>query len=358
MNLSRLIAAAALCALPPLASVRAQAAPPLRWAEGPELAQGRDHHGVFAVPGDGATWLYVSGGTDYRQMFADVWRLRIGADGALGTWEPAGELPAARAGHSVAVGENAVVLTGGQFMEGLRRIAEVYTARIHPDGSLDAWTAAPPLPRPAFHHPAVHHDGWVYVTGGQGETAAEAGVYGARLTADGTITEWVELTPLPRPRSHHAGFVHAGGLYVLGGIDGHPAQGSALYVDAWRADIQPDGTLGPWRRATVVPGALATHSAAVHGGYVYVMGGVENDQKFVDTVWRAPIGDDGRIGAWQAVEPGLAAARAHVHETPVVGGRVYSIGGSNRRVVSGALHVGTLPAAPGDTSGERGRSRR
>jgi hypothetical protein len=346
MNVARLLSAAVLTALLPLASAHPQPAAAAAWADGPALAQGRDHHGVFAVHAAGGTWLYVSGGTDYRQMFADVWRLRLGADGPVADWEPAGALPSARAGHSVAVGEHAVVLTGGQFMDGLRRIAEVYTARIRPDGSLDAWVAAPPLPRPAFHHPAVHHGGWVYVTGGQGETTAEAGVYGARLTPEGTLDEWVEMTPLPRPRSHHASFVHGGALYVLGGLDGHPAQGNALYVDAWRAEIQGDGTLGPWRRVSILPGAFATHSAAVHGGYVYLLGGVENDQRFVDTVWRARLGDDGLIGAWEAVLPGLPAARAHVHETPVVDGRIYSVGGSNRRVVSGALHVGTLRDGP------------
>ena len=350
MNLSR----SAICSTAVLllfgGTVRAQtgsteAAPStaITWREGTPLETGRDHHAVFAVRAPGGDYLYVAGGTDYKQMFADVRRIKINPDGSTGTWEAGPALPAPRGGHSVAVAENSVILTGGQFLEGLKRIPEVYTARIRPDGSLDRWVAAPPLPRPAFHHPAVYHNGWVYVTGGQGEKVAEAGVYGARVRPDGGIEPWVELAPLPRPRSHHASFVHQNMLYVVGGLDGHPAQGNALYVDIWRAEIQPDGTLGEWKRASVLPNAYATHSAFAHGDHVYVVGGVENDQRFVNTIWRAPINAEGKFGAWEQVDPGLPAARAHVHETPVMGGRVYSVGGSNMRRLDPALHVGDLP---------------
>jgi hypothetical protein len=314
------------------------------WHPGPSLPQGRDHHAVFSAVTGGGEFLYVAAGTDYQGLFSDVWRLRISAQGPVGEWEEAGSLPAGVAGHSVAVAPGLAVLVGGQDAGG-RRIATVLTAAIGEDGSLGAWRPGPELPRPAFHHPALYHEGWVYVVGGQGARTSEASVFAVPVV-EGGLGDWVELTALPRPRSHHSAFVHEGELYVVGGADGHPAAGNALYLDVWRAPISADGTLGPWRRRSVMPQAYATHSSFVHAGHLYTIGGVENDQTFTDVVLRTRLDDAGLVGRWERVADSLPRARAHVHETPVHHGRIYSVGGSNARRVSDELHVGWLTASP------------
>lgn len=353
------VSAAAVAALALLAaplhgqSADSAATPPVRWSDGPALAAPRDHHAVFAVAGRGTSWLYVAGGTDYRQFFDGVVRAPIRPDGALGPWEDAGRLPAALGGSSIAVAGGFAVLTGGQVaadgnMRALRRVADVAVAPIGADGRLGAWRAGPALPVARFHHPAVHHGGMVYVVGGQGERVSEAGVFGARMGADGTLGAWTALTPLPRPRSHHAALVHDGHLYVVGGLDGDPAGHLAVYTDVLRAPIQADGTLGEWRIASRMPHSYATHAAFVHGGALWVLGGVEDNQRFVNHVWRAAFGANGALGRWEEVDPGLPLARGHVHETPVVGGRVYSVGGriipaaQGASTVTGAAHVGEL----------------
>ena len=136
------------------------------------------------------------------------------------------------------------------------------------------------------------------------------------------VISWTEGPALQTDRDHHAVFhVRTGTsdyLCVAGGTDY-----KHMFADVWRARLYTDGRIAAWE-----PGP--------------VLGGVENDQRFVDTIWRAPLDESGKIGAWEAVVPGLPAARAHVHNTPVVNGRVYSVGGSNMRRVSGALHVGTF----------------
>jgi N-acetylneuraminic acid mutarotase len=316
-------------------------APTLAWQEGTAIPVGRDHHATFLVRSRGGDYLYVAGGTDYKNVFDDVWRAKIGANGTLGTWESAGTLPTPRAGISVAVGGDVAVLTAGQF-QGLKKTAESYTARVRPNGTLGPWQAAPTLPSPRFHHSSLHHNGWVYVTGGQGENGSDASVLGGKLEKDGAIREWTVLTAMPRPRSHHASFVHAGHLYVVAGLDGNPADGPALLSDIRRAEILPDGTLGAWKLISLMPHALGTHSAFVEGDHLYVLGGVEDNARFVNTIWQAPIAADGKIGAWKALETGLPAARGHVHDTPVLNGRVYSAGGSNMRRVRSNVDVGTI----------------
>jgi hypothetical protein len=76
-----------------------------------------------------------------------------------------------------------------------------------------------------------------------------------------------------------------------------------------------------------MPHAYATHSAFVYRAALWVVGGVEDNARFSELVWRAPLGRDGTLGAWSQVAQPLPFGRGHVHQTPVIGGRVYSIGG-------------------------------
>ena len=321
--------------------------PQIDWDAGAPLPFGRDHHATFLVQSGAGDYLYAAGGTDYRVFFADVVRARIGADGALGAWEAAGSLPTPRGGTSVAVVNGVAVLTGGQIttdtsMRSLKRIDEVYTARIADDGTLGAWAAAPALPAARFHHPAVAHNGWIYVVGGQGAREAEAGVFAAQVAADGSISGWTEARPLPRARSHHAAFVEAGHLYVVGGLDGIVGGHQALFTDMIRAPINEDGTLGEWRLVSRLPHSYATHAGFGANGYLWLVGGVEDNMRFVATVLRAELRADGRIGPWQEVPPGLPLARGHVHNTPVLNGRVYSAGGRTMTGVTAESHIGVF----------------
>ena len=328
----------------------AQDAPAIAWSAGTALAVPRDHHAVFAVSAPERDYLYVAGGTNYRDMFADVSRAEIRADGSLGEWQSMTPLPTPRAGLSVAVWGGVVVAAGGQIQTAdrrLPRIDEVYIARLDEDGRIGEWRAAAPLPAPRFHHPLIAHDGRVYVVGGQGAHDAEAEVFVARIEDDGTIREWVATTPLPRPRSHHAALVHAGHVYVLGGLDGAPGTPQAGFFDVIRAPIGDDGMLGEWQTVSLIPHSLATHSAFVHGGAAWLLGGVEDMQRFSDGIWSAPVDQAGSLGAWRAVVPALPVARGHVHVTPVVRGRVYSVGGrvttaDGRPGVTGDVHIGAF----------------
>jgi hypothetical protein len=249
-----------------------------------------------------------------------------------------------------------VVLTGGQVtgpggLRDLTRVPETYTAPIAADGSLGAWTQGPALPAPRFHHPSVHHDGWVYVVGGQGATEAEAGVFAARLAPNGSLGPWQQLRALPEPRSHHAIVIERGALYVIGGLAGNPARQPVQHKSVLRAAIGRDGTLGEWQQVSELPHSYATHSAFVHGGGLWVVGGVENNATFSARVWRAPLSRSGAVGAWSEVVQPLPFGRGHVHETPVIGGRVYSVGGrlapkQGSPPVTDAVVIGVLGEAP------------
>ncbi len=319
--------------------------PALAWHEGPALPVGRDHHITFVTGDASHRTLWVAGGTDYRRVLQDTWAAELASDGSVRQWREMGALPAARAGLGVASDGRTVVISGGQDST-MRKMTDVWTASVMPDGTLGPWRDAPPLRGARFHHAMVESNGWLYVTGGLEGRESVASVMRARLHRDGRLGEWEALPDLPRPRSHHAMVVRDGALYLVGGLDGNPAGENTPLDDVIAAEIRADGTLGPWREVSRLPHAYATHASVMADDALWLFGGVEDNARVVDVVLRAPFGSTGAIGDWSVVSPGLPAARSHVHQLPVVDGRVYSVGGSNRRVVSGAVVWTDLASSP------------
>jgi hypothetical protein len=313
----------------------------IAWSAGDSLSGPRDHHAVFITRAGGRAFLHVAGGNTYRSTLDDVWRAPIGADGTVRGWEQLAPLPSSRAGHSVIATDRVVLITGGQGGD-RKNIAETLVARVAADGSLEPWAAGPPLPGPRFHHSMAAHGRFIYVTGGLEAATSVPSVVRAELRPDGTVSEWTALADMPKPRSHHASFVHEGALYLVAGLNGNPAAAHEPLRDVLRAVIGADGSLGEWTTISTLPHAYGTHSAFAHDGFVYLVGGVEDNARFSDKILRAPIESDGTLGGWTHVGTSLPAARSHVHQTPVHQARIYSVGGSARRQVSGQAWVGAL----------------
>jgi hypothetical protein len=316
--------------------VLAAVPPALEWREGPTLPAPRDHHVTFIA----GQYLYVAGGNTYANLLSDAWRTRVWDDGTLGDWESATPLPAPRGGHSVVVTDRSVVLTGGQFSN-RAHTPTTLVAPVDSEGRIGAWRETVPLPGPRFHHSSAAANGWIYVTGGLEARTSVASVAGAKIGPDGAPQEWLNFTPLPTPRSHHASFVYAGALYVVAGLNGNPAAEHQQLRDILRAPIQADGKLGEWATIGRLDSAYATHAAFVKDGWLYVVGGVENNARFVPTVQRAPLRENGSLGFFEPTSS-LPVGRGHVHQVPVWRDFVYSVGGSaNRRLITG-VYIGTF----------------
>lgn len=317
------------------AAPRVTAPPALAWTAGPVLPRGRDHHATWiARAADGTASLYVAGGTDYRGVFDDVWRLGLSVRGEpTGEWAESGALPARRAGQGVATDGRIVVLAGGQDST-LRKVTDVWTATVQPDGSLGAWTSAPALPAPRFHHVLLHHAGWLYALGGlEAQTSVDLG-FRAPIR-DGVVGEWLPLPATPEPRSHHSAVVVGDTLYLLGGLNGNPAGRNVPLTSIIAATIARDGSLGPWREAGQLVPAVATHASTHAHGVVWTVGGVEENARFSRAVWRGATGGTLAAAAWSRDTTALPAASSHVHQMPVFAGRLFRVGGGARRVVTG-----------------------
>jgi hypothetical protein len=293
----------------------------------------RDHHATFAKHTTGGDFLYVLGGTDHYATYlkSDVQRAPINADGTVGTFVAQSPLPTAMAGQGVAVVDNLVIMTGGvtgkEDLTGVTLSNKTLLSTLDANGNLSAWTEGPTFTGGREHMSLLAQDHWVYLIGGLIGTDGTTNVVRTTVGSDGTLSAWQPMTPLPGKLSHQAATIANNAIYVTGGLVGDPSTTGYSVADVLRAPINSDGTLGAWTKIGMLQNPLCVHSSNFMDGAIYVFGGIENDSDFIANVRRATVHDDGTLGPWVDVAP-LPTARAHVLETPILNGFVYSVGGS------------------------------
>ncbi len=293
------------------------------------IAPIRDHHSTYIAETKAGTYLYVFAGTDaWKTLHDDVQRAKIAADGSLGAFEVVSKLPAVRAGQCIIVKNGRVTLMGGT--DGNMMIASTVSATIDPnDGSVGAWTAGPDLPEPVMHESCDVSNDWVYVMGGRsqfggGSTATSAG---GELGPDGATASFEKLADLQPDRSHHQSFVLHDRLYLAGGLTGNPVGNTAmLHKDIVFAPIAADGTLGDWQKAGDLAAPLSITNATVYGDAVYFLGGLEGGSSYSAKVLRATFDAAGMLSAASQIGK-LMNGRGHVHNCPMFGNFMYSVGG-------------------------------
>lgn len=296
------------------------------------IAPVRDHHATAIVETSSGPWLYVIGGTDaWNTLHNDVLRAPIAKDGKLGAFESAGTLPEPRAGHCmVQKGDRLYLLGGvvGDARKGPSTSSVVLT--LDAAGKVSASAPGPELPTAVMHVGCAIDGDNVYATGGRG-TDSKSTKLSARtkIAADGSLSPFENLTPLVPDRSHHAVFIRGKTLYLLGGLRGDPVGNKQdNRKDIVAADIAPDGTLGEWYGAGALPTSISVSSAQLYKDAVYVFGGLESDA-FTAKIRRATFLEDGTLSEFATLKAQLPDARGHVHQTPIYGSFIYSVGGKN-----------------------------
>ena len=145
----------------------------------------------------------------------------------------------------------------------------------------------------------------------------------------GWIKGWKEVNPFQIPRRAPAAVAYNGFLYLIGGIDGDDR-----YVQSVEyAPILADGTLGQWQRTSPIMTGRFYNAAVAFDGYLYTLGGgsgATGEQNYpIASVERARIEPDGSLSSWQTVSHLLTPRRglkAEIHNNTI-----YAIGGYNGR---------------------------
>lgn len=314
------------------------------WSPGPSLIKGRDHHVTFAATSPAGTFLYAAvGASASGSADSTVERAAIGADGALGAFEKIGNTPKGLIGPGFTAGtdDRSFILAGGLASDG-NSTTNTFVGHIEDDGTV-TFTSGPELATSRYHVTVTYVNGFVFAIGGlfqdvsSGSPEQTVEDVVERATFDGTtIGPWTALAPLPIASTHHAAVAHDGAIWIIGGGSGASARKSIL-----RATVGADGALGAFEDAGELPEGRATSSAFFFLDHLYVVAGMTSlTGGEVATVLRAPIADD-KAGAFEELTA-LPKARAHAHQTPLVNGHLYNVGGSIKHVVQKDVFIGLL----------------
>lgn len=173
-------------------------------------------------------YVHVTGGAPNDSVpSGDVNFAEIQSDGSLGAWSGTSSLSTSRAFHAPAAatpfnsrvqGDGWIYALGGIDAKGGDPVTGVERAEINADGSLGSWESAGDLPEPLHSLQAVVFRSSIYVAGGSttGDEAVPS-VYRAAVDTLGQIGEWESLQSLPAARSHHELTVLGNCLHVFGG---------------------------------------------------------------------------------------------------------------------------------------------
>jgi len=172
------------------------------------------------------------------------------------------------------------------------------------------------------------HDGGTSLTNTAG---GEIGVARwGRLSRDG----FLGVTSLPYAAEGICLAASHGYLYAAGGWNG-----SSAVTAVYRAAVGLDGSLGAWQACTSLPAGRAYAGVAVANEHLFVAGGWDGAAACSE-VYSAPIAANGSLGSWQAVAALPAAARGL--SLTAAEGYLFSIGG---QLASGAYTAAVYAAA-------------
>jgi len=138
---------------------------------------------------------------------------------------------------------------------------------------------------------------------------------------------WQQTTPFQQARRALAATTSGNYIYVIGGIDS-----SDNYVNTVEySTFNPDGTLNKWRKTSGLIEGRFYLAAASFNGFVYALGGAKgalgSGNMPIASVEKAKILADGSLGPWR-LENYLTTPRRGT-KAVFYGNHIYAIGGYN-----------------------------
>jgi N-acetylneuraminic acid mutarotase len=201
------------------------------------------------------------------------------------------------------------------------------------------WTVTTALPEVVSGHNAIsatidngtNEMQYVFVTGGKDDLGSALDqVLVGEIGSDGTIASWTVTTSLPSATAFHKTIAAtpfnskvgaSGYLYVFGGVDNNDDVINTVSVAAFNND----GTIGMWSTSTSLPEPLHSMGAVIFRSTIYIAGGSTTGDVPVSKVYKAKIDETGSLGQWSELTE-LPSARSY-HGFVTFGGYLYTVGG-------------------------------
>ncbi len=245
--------------------------------------------------------IYLIGGKNSGAPISQVVYASFNADGTLGTWQMNSSLISARSAATGATYNGYLYALGGSDATAIER-ADVEYAEINngSNGTTGTWATTTAFTNARAGHSSIVANGYLYVMGGTNGTTWYNDVRYAPINANGTLGTWLTTNTFATGREKHGSVVSNGYVYIIGGCTGSSASTASTQF----AQLNADGTVGPWASSTALPDIRCDHAAAAYNGNVYVMGGTINGSTAVSGVLRSTINSSTRqLGNWSAVSP-------------------------------------------------------
>ena len=234
----------------------------------------------------------------------------------------------------------------------------VFSSQINNDGSVGPWVAEEnQLPNYLDFSASVTYNNHIYVLGGQDNSFSGVvdTVYSSTINSDGSIGAWTtEINSLPQALSGGMAFVYSGRVYYMGGANVGSSYGNAVDT-VYSAPINNDGSIGAWTtEANSLPDLVDSATSVVFNGRIYTFGGFNGGQNFSSNVYSSSINHDGSIGPWETETNSLPNALGYATGV-VYKSHVYIAGGFDggfyNTVFSAPLN-GTLSQTSNSLSGK------
>ncbi len=183
--------------------------------------------------------------------------------------------------HSAVVVSDHVYIIGGDVPDGIQSVPTntVVFATFNADGTLGEWQFAPQLPDLRSRAPSAALNGYIYVPGGKndisGGSSATNTVFYAPLDADGVITRWLAASAsLPYSPLGHMVAAYNGRMYVMGGFDNGLFRNYVYFATPLTST--GDITTGGWVSTTPMQRGIMGGVALAFNGELFGLGGVDN----------------------------------------------------------------------------------
>ncbi len=274
------------------------------WTAGPNIPVGVDRTTLIVTKNR----VYLLGGltTGYNNI-NNIYTAVIAADGSVGNWTSAGNLPSAISDAEVIVVKNKVHLISYYGS---------YVSTINADGTIGGWSTGSVHPGNLLGTRAIVIKNYVYTLGGNsGGTNVVSTIYRATINSDGSLSGFSAVGNLPAVIQQHRIAVTKNRVYILGGHNG-----SNHVFDIYTAPINADGTLGSWASGGSLSNGDTGSVVAVTRNKVYLIG------KNGSSVTACPINVDGTLGAWASGGANLASA-VYPGQVFATNSRLYIVGG-------------------------------
>ncbi|MCX6045106.1 MAG: hypothetical protein NT075_08330 [Chloroflexi bacterium] len=258
-----------------------------------------------------------------------LWAVPTGLAQEALDWTPTASLSQGLASPGVVINGDKLYVIGGQG--GTKATSAVSTGNIEADGSIRAIlsTSTVSLPIPLYLHAVASTNQYVFVIGGWDDAQRYASVWRANLpiiASTDSPTWTLEVNSYPRKIVLHSAIAVGDYLYVLGGVD----ENNIALNEVFFAHIEPNGNLDNWRITTAMPKALFRQAVTTYNGYIYVTGGYDG-KSAVREIYYAQVKNSGGVSDWKIATRKLNKP-VYYHEAIVRRGRLFILGGKDNDI--------------------------